>query len=72
MKQGKAEELAEIYGLTIDEMLHMFGTDSVMPAICTMPGCSYTDELEPDCREGECQNCGKNSVVSFLVLLDMI
>ena len=72
MNVKKAEQLADIYGLSLDEMLEMFATDSIVPAICTNPGCDNTEEYEPDCREGYCSSCGRNTVQSLLVLMDMI
>lgn len=46
--------------------------DSVCPAICMTEGCDYTAEMEPDQREGHCEACGGNTVVSALVLAGLI
>jgi len=70
--EEKLEHLAEAYGLTVEEMLAEYGTDSVVPGICMNRGCDYTDELEPDQQEGRCDVCGTNTVTSLLVLLGVI
>ena len=53
-------------------MLKACVTDSVSPAICTAPDCSYTTEMEPDQDRGYCEACGGNTVVSALVLAGLI
>ncbi len=46
--------------------------DSVCPAICMNPRCDYTADLEPDQDEGWCEACGTNTLVSALVLAELI
>ncbi len=46
--------------------------DSVSPAICMNPQCDYTTEMEPDQNEGWCEACGTNTLVSALVLAELI
>ena len=41
-------QTAQNYGMTVDEMLEEFGTESVVPALCS-EGC----EVEPD---GRCEH----------------
>ena len=46
-------------------------TDSVCPAICCNPDnpeCDYTEEKEPDSRDGWCEECQRGTMVSALVL----
>lgn len=35
-------------------------------------GCDYTTEYEPDSRQGYCESCGGNSVVSIFVLMGVM
>ena len=70
--QEKLAQLADAYALTVEEMLTEYGDDSLVPGICMNPGCDYTDELEPDQREGWCGACETNTVTSLLVLLNLI
>ena len=70
---GSVRELAADSGHpSVVEMLKACVTDSVSPAICTAPDCSYTTEMEPDQDRGYCELCGGNTVASALVLADLI
>jgi hypothetical protein len=72
-RRRKLMQLAEYEGHeSVDDMLEACAIDSVSPAICTKPDCSYTTEMEPDQDRGYCEACGKNSVVSALVLAGLI
>lgn len=51
-------------------MLEAATFDSIAPAICTT--CESTYEMEPDQREGRCENCGNSTVKSCLVLARII
>ncbi len=53
-------------------MLRRAMSDGLCPSICMNEGSSYTAAYEGDCREGWCEACGENSVVSALVLAEMI
>jgi len=35
-------------------------------------GCDYTAEMEPDQEEGYCEACGGNTMVSALVLAELV
>ena len=71
-KAQKLMKLCEIEGFEIIEgLLFLDITDSV-PAICMTEGCEHTAELEPDSREGHCEACGGNTMVSALVLAGLI
>ena len=50
---------------------HVVG-DSVSPAICMAEGCDQTGKMEPDQRGGYCEACGRNTMVSALVLAELI
>jgi hypothetical protein len=75
MKPGtraqRLAELAESEGCaTLDELLAAAASDSVSPGICIV--CGYTTEVEPDQDRGWCENCGKGTVKSALVLFGVI
>jgi len=64
-------ELCEAEGFeNIDELLEASICDSVCPAICMECGC--TAEMEPDQRAGYCEQCGRNRVVSCLILAGLV
>jgi hypothetical protein len=64
-------ELCEAEGFTtLDQLVKFSMSDSVCPAICME--CGHSAEMEKDQREGYCESCGKNKVVSCLVLADLI
>lgn len=69
---GKLDKLAEIEGMSVEEMLEEATFDSVAKGICVNPECDYTTQVEPDCREGFCENCRTQTVKSCLVLAGMI
>jgi hypothetical protein len=64
-------ELCEAEGFrTVDDLMMAAMCNAVCPAICME--CGYTAEMEPDQRQGYCEHCGRNTVVSGLVLADLI
>lgn len=72
-KTTKLQALAESTGYaSVDTMLQDRITDSVVPAICIDPDCSYTTEMEPDQDRGWCEACGRNTVASAFVLAGLI
>jgi len=58
--------------LSVEEMLEARGLDATVPSICMNEGCAYTTDMEPDQKEGYCPSCGKNTVISCLVLAGII
>lgn len=64
--------LEEEYGMSTDELLEEYRTDSVAPGICMNPGCEFSAEYEPDQWEGWCDECDTPSVRSLLVLMGVI
>jgi len=53
-------------------MLEAYGFEPTVPAICSRPECDYSTLMEPDQRNGWCEDCGDNTVRSFLVLMGVI
>lgn len=65
--------LAEMEGYAdVMDFLEDNALDSLMPAICMMPDCDHTTDLEPDQRSGFCESCGRNSMKSCLVIAGII
>jgi hypothetical protein len=72
-KAAKLMKLCDAAGFNcIDDLLSASIFDSLCPAICIAEGCDYTTLMEPDQREGYCDACGGNTVVSVFVLADII
>lgn len=54
---------------SITRMLEYAATESVVPGICIAPGCNGIDsEVEPDCEDGYCDECGNQTIQSCLVI----
>lgn len=51
-------------------MLEAATCDSIVPGIC--PKCGYIDQTEPDARDNWCEDCNKPSVISCLVLANIL
>lgn len=69
----KLQALAESEGFDDPyELLEEVGHDSVNPGICMNLSCDYTTEVEPDCRNGYCEECGTQSIKSLSVLFGII
>lgn len=68
-KARKLMRLCEIEGYeNVVDLIQAVALDTVCPAICMTEGCQYTGEMEPDQREGYCESCGGNTMVSAMVL----
>ena len=76
MRRAKLSKLCEIEGFEGENDLFAAAiSDSVCPAICCNPNspeCDYTEEKEPDSREGWCEACQRGTMVSALVLAGLI
>ena len=73
LREEKLAKLVEIEGYnSADELMEAVFSDAVSPAICMNEGCDFTCEMEPDQDAGYCESCGKNTVVSALVLAGLI
>jgi hypothetical protein len=71
LKALRLLELCEAGGFeNIESLLEASIYDNVCPAICMECGC--TAKMESDQRAGYCEQCGKNKVVSCLVLAGLI
>ena len=68
----KLQQLSEIEGIGIIEMIEEATNDSVAWGICTNSGCEYTTQVEPDCANGYCEECATQTVQSCLMLAEMI
>ena len=67
------QQLAEIEGFDDTlELLQEYSIESIVPGICTTPGCSYSNEVEPDQTEGWCEECQKGTVKSAFILAGVI
>ena len=66
------ETLCEIEGATEEELCEVAADEGVAAGICLNEGCNATGEVEPDCDDGYCEDCGTPSVVSVLVLAGFI
>ncbi len=68
MRRAKLAKLCEFEGFeNEDELFAAAISDSVCPAICCNPDnpdCDYTEEKEPDSREGWCEECQRGTMVS--------
>ena len=72
-KAAKLMKLCEMEGFrTLDQLMKHSASDSLCPAICMTEGCDHTTEMEPDQNEGYCEICGGNTMISALVLADLI
>lgn len=72
-KSEKLMKLCDLKGFdSLDDLLLVALLNSVCPAICMTEGCDHTAEMEPDQDQGFCEACGGNTVVSVLVLADLI
>ena len=68
-RQAKLRELASDFGHpTVERLLEIVATDSVVPAICVRNECDYTTVMEPNQRKGYCEACRNRTVQSALVL----
>jgi hypothetical protein len=72
MRRAKLRTLWETEGYEDENDLFAAAmADNVCPAICCNPDnpeCDYTEEKEPDSRDGWCEECQRGTMVSALVL----
>lgn len=64
------DDLSDVVGMPVDELLEEATYDSVAWGICV--NCGYTMEVEPDCDNGYCEECEENTIKSCLVLAGII
>lgn len=72
-KGSKLMMLCEAEGFaTIDDLFALAVSDCVCPAICMTEGCDHIAPMESDQDQGYCEKCGGNTMVSALILADLI
>jgi hypothetical protein len=72
LEASKLDALARELGMSVMEFVDSYALDDVSPGICMNPDCDYTTEVEPDQREGWCEECDTPSVKSGVVLAGLI
>ena len=76
LRAAKLAKLVALEGFESETALFEAAVaDSVCPAICCNPDnpdCDYTAEMEPDQDRGWCEMCERGTVVSALMLGDLI
>ncbi len=72
LEARKLADLADQCGMSVSFFIEEYALDDVVPGICVCPGCDYTTEVEPDQRQGFCEDCGRQNVQSGLVLAGII
>ena len=71
--QRLIDKLEEDSGISAEDMMENAVYDGVSAAICTNPDCeAISEDMEPDQREGHCEECHQQTVQSILVLKGMI
>ena len=72
-RKAKLAKLLTAYGFASFEDPYLVAfRDTVGPAICIAPDCSYTADMELDQQEGYCEACGRNTVQSALIIAGVI
>ncbi len=69
---SKLDCLARESGMKVSEFIEEYALGDVVPGICMNPDCDFTTEVEPDQREGWCEECESQSVRSGIVLAGLI
>lgn len=72
LEASKLDDLAREWGMKVNEFVEEYALDDVVPGICMNLGCDYTTDIEPDQREGWCEECETRSVRSGIVLAGLI
>lgn len=73
LRKEKLHKLIAIHGFADGlALVEAALSDTVCPAICMNAGCSYTEEMEPDQREGWCPECQTNTLMAGPVLAGII
>ena len=73
IRGSKLVKVCEAEGFaTVDDLIALSVADSVCPAICMTERCDHIVLMESDQEEGYCEKCGGNTMVSVLVLAELI
>ena len=70
-KKTRLQLVAEDQGMTVEDMLNHFATDSVVPGICVKCH-SIHESCEPDATDNWCDECDAGTVKSILILAGVI
>ena len=72
-RREKLATLVETEGFdSTEDFLQAVAHDGICPGICARPSCDYTCEVEPDQRQGWCEECRSQSVQSAMILAEVI
>lgn len=71
-ERDKLNELLDIEGQDLMEYLTDHNTDGLVPGICMNPGCNNVEDVEKDCADGYCEDCGTQSIKSGYLLAGAI
>jgi hypothetical protein len=75
VRQQKLAKLLVIEGLSdVEQLFHagLFSNRPGAPSICMNEDCNYTCDMEPDQERGWCDECRTNSMMSGLILAELI
>jgi hypothetical protein len=72
LEASKLDDLAREWGMKTSEFVEEYALETLVPGICMNPDCDYTTDVEPDQREGWCEECDTCSVRSGVVLAGLI
>ena len=67
-RANKLQELCELEGMTQEDIMETGLMDGRCPGICMNDACDFTADYEPDSRDGWCDQCETNTVMSGLEL----
>ena len=72
-QQDKLDALCDYLEMDVAEALEAAAFDGVTAGACTRPDCDFvTEEIEPDSRDGWCDDCRANTVASVMVLAGVL
>lgn len=69
---SKLDCLASTCGMSVSELVEEYALEGVVPGICMREHCDYTADIEPDEREGWCEECGMRTVRSVIILAGLL
>ena len=73
IKASKLATVCEAEGFkSFGDLVALVVADSMCPAICMTEGCDHIAPMESDQEEGYCEKCSGNTMVSVLVLAELI
>lgn len=69
---AKIRMIAERKNIPIIHLLSESITDVVVPGICVNDKCNNIIDVEPDQKQGFCENCKTNTIKSVLIIADLL